>query len=111
MHMASSFRGDNAEGRTNEVRCNLEKVVAVHGVHYEIKGPRLIAARDLAVAHDLLGGVVSGNDPGKALTAALTKVKPEMVVEGSGTIGTPCRGNECRDLFHGDGVHVSLYFE
>jgi hypothetical protein len=109
--MASSFGGDNTEGRANEVGSNLERVVAVHRVNNEIKGPRLIAARDLAVADDLLSGVVSGNDPCKTLTATLAKVKPEMVIEGSSTIGTPCRGNECRDLFHGDGVHVSLYFE
>jgi hypothetical protein len=109
--MASSFGGDNTEGRANEVGSNLERVVAVHGINNEIKGPGLVAARDLAVADDVLSGVVSGNDPGKTLTATLAKVKPEMVVEGSSTIGTPCRGNECRDLFHGDGVHVSLYFE
>jgi hypothetical protein len=109
--MASSFRGDNAEGSADEVGSNLERVVAVYRVYNEVKGPGLVAAGNLAVAHDLLGGVVSGNDSGKALTSTLAKVKPEMVVEGSSTIGAPCRGNECRDLFHGDGVHVSLYFE
>jgi hypothetical protein len=72
--MASSFGGDNVESGANEVRCNLERVITVNWVNNEIEGPRLIAARDLAVAHDLLSGVVSGNDPGKTLTAALAKV-------------------------------------
>jgi hypothetical protein len=109
--MAPTFGGNNSEGRANEIGSNLERVIAMHGVDNEIKGPGLVAARDLAVADDVLSGVVSGNDSRKTLTATLAKVKPEMVVEGSSTIGTPCRGNEFRDLFHGDGVHVSLYFE
>jgi hypothetical protein len=59
----------------------------------------------------LLGCVFSGDDASESLTAAFTQVEPEMVIEGSGTVGTPCRSNECRDLFHGNGVHVSLDFE
>jgi hypothetical protein len=59
----------------------------------------------------LLGCVVSGNDARESLAATFTQVEPEMVIEGSGTVGTPCRSNECRDLFHGNGVHVSLDFE
>jgi hypothetical protein len=109
--MAASLGGDNGEGRANEVGSNLERVVAMHGVDNEVKGPGLISSRHLAVAHDLLCCVVSGDNACEALAAAFTQVKPEMIIEGSGTIGTPCRSNECRDLFHGNGVHVSLDFE
>jgi hypothetical protein len=54
---------------------------------------------------------ISRDDAGKALAAPLTKVEPEVVVQRASAIGSPRIGNECADVVHADGIHMSFDFK
>ena len=55
--------------------------------------------------------IVSRDESGKAGTAALSKIEPQMIIQWACAIGSPCISDEVRDLIHAGGVHLTLDFE
>jgi hypothetical protein len=111
VHMAAAFIGHDLERFPKEVRGDLHGVITVVRVNNEVKGPRFISSRYLAIPHDVVMAIVSCDESSKPGSSALAKVEPQVIIQWACTISSPRISNEVRDLIHAGGVHLTLDFE